>query len=204
VTPASATTDAAGISGFQWSPDGGAASQLKLSVEAAPTVAVTFNAGSGVPVISAIVNAASFAAGVAPGSLATLFGVNLSGASVLLNGVDVRPFYARDTQVNFYIPAETPTGANVVTVTAPSGLQVSAAVDVVGVQPGIFSGAVLHSGTSVNAITSAQGSSSRSTVRGWEQRAPMAAPRRFRLSISAPRHCRPLIAGCRDLQDSIR
>jgi uncharacterized protein (TIGR03437 family) len=153
VTPASATTDAAGISGFQWSPDGGAASQLKLSVEAAPTVAVTFNAGSGVPVISAIVNAASFAAGVAPGSLATLFGVNLSGASVLLNGVDVRPFYARDTQVNFYIPAETPTGANVVTVTAPSGLQVSAAVDVVGVQPGIFSGAVLHSGTSVNAIT---------------------------------------------------
>jgi uncharacterized protein (TIGR03437 family) len=153
VTPASATTDAAGISGFQWLPDGGVVSQLKLSVEAAPTVALTLNAGSAVPVISAIVNAASFASGVAPGSLATLFGVNLNGASVLLNGVDVQPFYASDTQVNFYIPAETPTGANVIAVTAPSGLQVSAALNLVAVQPGIFSGAVLHSGTTVSAIT---------------------------------------------------
>ena len=131
----------------------GAVSQLKVSVEAAPTVTLTLNAGSAVPVISAVVNAASFSAGIAPGSLATLFGTNLSGASVSLNGVDVHPFYASDTQVNFYIPAETPLGANVITVTAPSGVQVSAAIDLVAVQPGIFSGAVLHSGTTVSAIT---------------------------------------------------
>ena len=121
--------------------------------EAAPAVTLTLNAGSAVPVISAVVNAASFSAGVAPGSLATLFGVNLSGAAVSLNGVDVQPFYASDTQVNFYMPAETPLGANVITVTAPSGVQVSAAIDLVAVQPGIFSGAVLHSGTTVSAIT---------------------------------------------------
>ena len=130
-----------------------AVSQLKVSVEAAPTVTLTLNAGSAVPVISAVVNAASFSAGIAPGSLATLFGANLSGASLSLNGVDLRPFYASDTQVNFYIPAETPLGANVITVTPPSGVQVSAAIDLVAVQPGIFSGAVLHSGTTVSAIT---------------------------------------------------
>jgi uncharacterized protein (TIGR03437 family) len=72
---------------------------------------------------------------------------------VSLNGVDLRPFYASDTQVNFYIPAETPLGPNVIRVTPPSGVPVSASIDLVAVQPGIFSGAVLHSGTTVSAIT---------------------------------------------------
>ena len=115
-----------GFVSFQWTPGGDPVSQLKLSVENASTVSLTLTAGSAVPVISSVVNAASFAAGVAPGSLATLFGVNLGGAAVLLNGVDVQPFYASDTQVNFYVPAGTPLGANVLTVTAPSGLKVSA------------------------------------------------------------------------------
>jgi uncharacterized protein (TIGR03437 family) len=71
----------------------------------------------------------------------------------LLNGVDVRPFYASDTQVNFYVPAETPIGANVIAVTAPSGLQVSSTITLIGVQPGIFNPGVLHSGTTVSAHT---------------------------------------------------
>ena len=153
VTPAIAAADTSGVASFQWAPGEGAVSQLKLSVEAAPTVTVTLNAGSTVPVISSVVNAASFSAGIAPGSLATLFGANLAGAIVLLNGVELRPFYMSDTQVNFYVPAETPVGANVIQVTSPSGVQVSAAIDLVAVQPGIFSGAVLHSGTTVSAIT---------------------------------------------------
>src|ERR1035438_7678921 len=62
------------------------------SLAAAPTVTLTLIAGSAVPVIGAVVNAASYVVGVAPGSLATLFGVNLDGATVLLNGTDVRPF----------------------------------------------------------------------------------------------------------------
>src|ERR1035437_7491602 len=152
VTPAVATADAAGFASFQWAPGEGAVSQLKLSVEAAPAVTLTLNAGSAVPVIGAVVNAASFVAGGSPGSLATFFGVNLAGASVLLNGIDVRPFYASDTQVNFYIPAETSLGANVVTVNAQSGLQASSTVNLVAVQPGIFSGAVVHSGTVVSAL----------------------------------------------------
>ena len=153
VTPTVATADAAGVASFQWAPGGDAVNQLKLSVEAAPAVTLTLNAGSAVPVISGVVNAASFAPGVAPGSLATLFGVNLSSDSVLLNGVDVRPFYASDTQVNFYVPAETPAGANVITVSAPSGLQVSSTITLVPVQPGIFSGAVVHADTGASALT---------------------------------------------------
>jgi uncharacterized protein (TIGR03437 family) len=157
VTPTIATTDAAGFASFQWAPGGDAVSQLKLSVENAPTVSLTLTAGSAVPVISSVVNAASFVAGVAPGSLATLFGVNLGGAAVLLNGVDVGPFYASDTQVNFYVPAETPLGANVLTVTAPSGLKVSATINMVSAQPGIFSGAVVHADTGVSALNTPVG-----------------------------------------------
>jgi uncharacterized protein (TIGR03437 family) len=152
VTPAIAGTDATGTVSFQWTPGGDPVSQLKLSVENAPTVSLTLTAGSAVPAISGVVNAASFAAGVAPGSLATLFGVNLGSATVLLNGVDVVPFYASDTQVNFYVPATTPLGANVFTVTAPSGLKASATINLVSAQPGIFSGAVVHADTGASAL----------------------------------------------------
>ena len=153
MTPATATADASGQASFQWTPGTGSASQLNLSLVAAPSVTLTLTAGSAVPVIGAVVNAASYVAGVAPGSLATLFGVNLGGATVLLNGTDVRPFYSSDTQVNFYVPPETPVGANVIKVNAPSGLQVSSTISLVAVQPGIFSGAVVHSDTGVSALT---------------------------------------------------
>ena len=159
VMPAIAAADATGLVSFQWSPGEDPVSQLKLSVENVPTVSLTLATGSAVPVISSVVNAASFAAGVAPGSLATLFGVNLGGATVLLNGVDVQPFYASDTQVNFYVPAGTPPGANVITVTAPSGSNVSATINMVSAQPGIFSGAVVHAGTLVSALTTPVGAS---------------------------------------------
>jgi uncharacterized protein (TIGR03437 family) len=151
VTPASATADSAGFAIFQWA--AGTDSHLKFSLEAAPSVTLTLTAGSAVPVIGAVLNAASFAAGGSPGSLATFFGANLGSAHISLNEVDVHPFYASDTQVNFYIPAETPLGANVVTVTAPSGLQASSTVNLVAVQPGIFSGAVVHADTGASALT---------------------------------------------------
>jgi uncharacterized protein (TIGR03437 family) len=153
VNPTTAITDAAGQASFQWTPGPGSANQLILSLEAAPAVTLTLNAGSAVPVITSVVNAASYVPGIASGSLATLFGVNLSGASVLLNGADVRPFYASDTQVNFYVPAATPLGASVITVNAPSGLQVSSTINLVSVQPGIFDGAVVHAGTEVSALS---------------------------------------------------
>jgi uncharacterized protein (TIGR03437 family) len=153
VTPASATADSAGFAIFQWA--AGTDSHLKFSLEAAPSVTLTLTAGSAVPVIGAVLNAASFAAGGSPGSLATFFGANLGSAHISLNEVDVHPFYASDTQVNFYIPAETPLGANVVTVTATSGLQASSTVNLAAAQPGIFNGAVVHADTGVSALATA-------------------------------------------------
>jgi uncharacterized protein (TIGR03437 family) len=153
VTPAVATTDPAGLASFQWTPGPNSVNQLKLSVEAAPTVTLTLSAGSSVPVISAVVNAASYATGVAPGSLATLFGVNLGGATVVLNGVDVRTSYMSDTQVNFYVPEASSVGQAVLTVTVPSGWQVTYLIDLVAVQPGIFSGGIVHADSGASALT---------------------------------------------------
>jgi uncharacterized protein (TIGR03437 family) len=153
VTPAIATTDASGQASFQWTPGAGSANQLTLSLLGAPSVTLTLKAGSAVPVISSVVNAASYAAGVAPGSLATLFGVNLGGATVLLNGAAVQSSYAGDAQVNFYVPAQTPVGSGVIAVTAPSGVQVSSKINLVAAQPGIFSGAVVHADSGASALT---------------------------------------------------
>ena len=42
---------------------------------------------------------------------------------------------------------------SVITVTAPSGLQVSSTITLVAVQPGIFSGAVVHADSGLSALT---------------------------------------------------
>jgi len=111
------------------------------------------NAGSAVPVIGAVVNAASFAAGVSPGSIATIFGASLTSAAITLNGALVKPFYQGDTQVNFYIPAETPTGDSVLAAASPSGVTATSTIPLVAAQPGIFDDAVVLSGTLIRVST---------------------------------------------------
>ncbi len=57
----------------------------------------------------AVVNAASFDTNLAPGALATLFGVNLGeGTKVTVNGVPAPLTFVNDTQANFQIPWSTP------------------------------------------------------------------------------------------------
>jgi hypothetical protein len=91
-----------------------------------------------VPAIAAVANAASFAPGVAAGALQTIFGANLSGATVSLEGNRLPVSYAGDRQINFYVPASTPTGPATLTVTALSGERASRAIQIASVQPGIF------------------------------------------------------------------
>ena len=121
VTPAIAAADAAGRPVSNGLPDG-RVNQLSSRVEAAPAVTLTLNAGSAVPVIGAVVNAASFVAGYRTRLAGHALRRQSGRRQRLLNGIDVRPFYASDTQVNFYIPAETPARRTVITVTAPSGI----------------------------------------------------------------------------------
>ena len=58
-----------------------------------------------------------------------------------------------DNQINFYVPAGTPSGAAAITVLTPSGAAPTAPVTVVDAQPGIFPGAIRHAGTADSAVT---------------------------------------------------
>ena len=77
-----------------------------------------------------VVNAASYLGGVAPGSLATVFGTNLAeaaqsiapapsfptsaaGVAVSVSGVNAPLLYVSPTQINFQVPWETPPGPSV-------------------------------------------------------------------------------------------
>jgi uncharacterized protein (TIGR03437 family) len=159
VTPAAATTDVQGQAAFTWTPGPAASNQLQLAVGGgAPTVSLTLSAGSAAPVVAAVVNAASSASGVAAGAFETIYGVNLAGGQttgvqVLLNSAALPLLYVSDTQINFYVPQSATQGSATLTVVTPSGAKASATVNVVSVQPGIFSGGVLHAGTGVSALT---------------------------------------------------
>jgi uncharacterized protein (TIGR03437 family) len=154
VSPAAAITDAQGQASFRWTPGDSEASELKLSVEAAPSVTATLNAGASVPMIRDVVSAASFDAGIVPGAFQALRGdrlaggqtaaadypwpLSLAGVKVVLNGSALPLLYVSDTQINFYVPQNAAQGDGVLSVIAPSGRQATSAVTVGTLQPAIF------------------------------------------------------------------
>jgi uncharacterized protein (TIGR03437 family) len=137
VIPAAAVSDESGTALFRWSPGPAASNELRVSADAAPSVAVTFTAGSAVPVITAVVNAASYAPGISAGSIGTAFGKNLANGKLMLNGVALTPLFTSDTQINFYVPAGTTAGPATLTLNNPAPVA-SFDVRVADVQPGIF------------------------------------------------------------------
>ena len=107
--------------------------------------------------ISAVANAGGFSAGapgVAPGSIATLFGAlmasstasaastplptTLGGATVTVNGRAAPLFYASPTQINLQIPYETAVGQASVVVTVDGVAGQPAQVTIARASPGIF------------------------------------------------------------------
>jgi uncharacterized protein (TIGR03118 family) len=136
------------------------------------------------PAIGAIVNGASFATGaVAPGSIAALFGTNLTdngssclppacnpvfrsdkrlnstlaGAEVQVNGVPVPVFYASPIQLGIQIPAELAAGGSAtVQVIVDGQTSASSTLTTAAFSPGIFAGAITHSnGTAVTTANAA-------------------------------------------------
>ena len=176
VTPQAAVTDAQGRASFRWTPGASTANQLQLAVDTAPgvsltpPVSLTVTAGSAVPVVSAIGNAASFASGLAAGALEAIRGVNLArgqtatsnypwpvtlaGVQVLLNGSALPLTYVSDTQINLYVPPDAALGTGTVTVVTPSGTRATATANVTSLAPGIFAGGVIHAGTTESALRS--------------------------------------------------
>jgi uncharacterized protein (TIGR03437 family) len=167
VSPAETVTDSRGQASFRWTPGSSPTNQLQMAVSSLPSVRLTLNAGSAVPVVTSIVNAASFETGISPGGLAALGGVNLAGGATtsasypwpvslagvrLLAGATALPLiYVSDTQINFYVPQSVATGTVTLTLVTPSGATAAASVLSSVLQPGIFPGAILRAGTTVNA-----------------------------------------------------
>jgi len=169
VTPPAAITDEQGRATFHWTPAVAALNQLQLALDDSPGVSITLSAGAAVPVATAVVNAASFAAGIAAGALETIGGVHLAagrtatadypwpttlaGVQVLLNGAPMPLLYVSDAQINFYVPPGASLGSGSLTVVPPSGTQATVPVNVATLAPGIFPGAILLAGTATSALT---------------------------------------------------
>jgi uncharacterized protein (TIGR03437 family) len=99
------------------------------------------------------VNAASYTPGIAPGSIATIFGVNLGGtnAQVLVNSRPAEVLFGSAGQVNFVLPATVAEGMASVVIRAGNSISPEIQVPVRAVQPGIF----FNTATAVGAITKA-------------------------------------------------
>ena len=109
------------------------------------------------PIITAVVNGASFHPTGAPGAIMTIFGANFSSAvytsptyplptilgstSVSVDGIQAPLYYVSPTQINFQMPSTVLTsGGNVVVNNGAAGFRVSSSYKVVlgVVDPGIF------------------------------------------------------------------
>lgn len=143
-----ATTDANGVASLRWTPGMEAVNELRFSLDSGPAVTATA-LGKPAFAASSVVNAASFAPGLTPGGIATIFGANFTGASVFLNDQPVQLFYAGLRQLNFFVPAGTPEGNARVSVRAAAGTSDTVQVPVALRQPGIF----FDAGSGYGAVT---------------------------------------------------
>ncbi len=138
-TPGAAVTGPDGRATFQWAPAPEPPNVLRFSIDGAATpLAEAIALGRPVFAASAVVNAASFQAGITPGGIASIFGANLAQPRVTVDGSPAQVFFSTDQQINFAVPALLQAAATAaVTVETALGSG-SAAVPLRAVQPGIF------------------------------------------------------------------
>jgi uncharacterized protein (TIGR03437 family) len=147
-------SDEDGLARFQWTPGPGPVNQLTAvldGVTGGPSVTAV---ALGAPGASAVVNAASSAFGISPGSLATVYGSNLAagataqaqpplptelaGVMLLLDGNPAPLLYVSDGPINFFVPWDLAEETTALTVRNLGGTSAPVRVPVVEVQPGIF------------------------------------------------------------------
>ena len=75
---------------------------------------------------------------VAPASLATLFGSNLEGSQLTVNGIPAPINFNNGNQINFLIPETTKLGAAIVQITKDNQIHSSAPLMIEQVAPGLF------------------------------------------------------------------
>jgi uncharacterized protein (TIGR03437 family) len=120
------------------------------------TATISAQALKGQPAFAAagVVNGASFAAALSPGSIATVFGSYLAATSaaadgfplprtlaetqLFVNGVPVPLFHVSPTQINFQVPFGIAPNNTLIEVVSSWGASASIAVPVAPTQPGLF------------------------------------------------------------------
>ena len=145
----SAVSDTNGDVQFQWTQQSDE-DQLIASISTGPSLTIY----AGVKPIFAptsILNAASFAPGLVPGGIASIFGVRLGGdnAQVVINGLTADLLFGNDGQLNFVVPSELPVGTAEVMIRAGGAASNTARIPILPTQPGVF----FDSATSMGAIT---------------------------------------------------
>ncbi len=160
-SPSEAISDEEGRVHFQWTPGSGDQQRLGVGLEGATPVD-----------LQAVVSAASYRLGLAPGSFAAIFGLNLAdgataaaafpqypnelaGVQVFVDGKPAGAQYASDGQINFVVPPDAKQGTADVAVTAPGGASAITKAPMLAAAPGIFFdtatnyGAILRQGNSL-------------------------------------------------------
>jgi len=152
---ASAITDESGVAQFRWKPGPGPLNELTATIRGATVVATAL----GTPSFAAasVVNAASFAPGISPGGIATIFGSNLGSAKaddlqITVNGLPGQVFYFDNRQINFLVPAGLSGSAVDVVVKTPAGSS-TVSVPLLPVSPGIFYDTATGRGAILNTAT---------------------------------------------------
>ncbi|MGA2878559.1 MAG: IPT/TIG domain-containing protein [Bryobacteraceae bacterium] len=136
--------------------------QATLTVNAGPlagthNVAISFVIAAPAvqpPSIQSAVNGATFLAGpLAPGSIATLMGVQFSGqnVSVTFNGIPAQVLFSNATQINLVVPASLGSGITAqVVVTVDGVASAPLTVNLGPFAPGIFANGIANQDNSVN------------------------------------------------------
>ena len=171
VEPAEAMADVNGQASFRWTPGEAPANHLQISIDGAPGITLTIDAGARVVTARNVFNLASLTPNLAPGTLAGISGVNLAagasagaatplplelaGVRVLLDGQAVPVAAVADGQVGFLIPNEHVEGMAQVQVENALGISPPVPVLIGPVAPAIFVDETSGLGKVVNAATGA-------------------------------------------------
>ena len=172
VAQAAVMTGEDGQASFRWTPGTAPVNELRIGIEGGAP-ALTVRAGARAVSALAVVNAASFAARVSPGALATIFGQNLAGGAqeqartpwpralagvtVLVNGRAAPVVFVSDAQINFLVPADLVDGIADVAVTNAAGAAAPLRVAVAPLAPGLFGALVSGTGQTTAARPARRG-----------------------------------------------